>query len=361
MRKLLSIVLIVCVFGCTKKEEKTQSVVEPPIAVVDGVRIDKEAIRKCLDFRMGLFEVNLQLNFPMRKLNLSKIRERQMEKYLRNAKQETILKAVISAAAKKAGVIARPEDLDRIRGQYEMNIGRRAGSYASVTSLVATVGFLKEFENFIEEEARSLSYARSLHPEVSFDISESDIDEAIEKKRENEKRVAEFNATVYQTATNVLNRLKSGEDFAKLAKEFSCADDKDEGGDMGDIILSGESAYSNYAPAYLSALMMKDGALSEVVTTPLGVEIFQVVEHREQEKPDDPIIKNLRHICFELRPPVGAYTRDSVRKNLLSKRLAELYSADTILRALDEIEVEIPGVADVRGYIMGDFEGKGRE
>lgn len=356
MKKLFSIVFAACVLGCTNKEtdkeSKMQSASADFLAVIDGVGIGKETVEKQVEFRMGLFEVNRRLNLAMRRMNLKKVYAQQRAKFEKMAKREVIFKSLLLAAAKRAGAVARPEDLNRIRSQYEMMLGRRAGSYSSVTSVVDKVGFLNEFEQFIDDEARTLTYVCSLHPEVSLDVSEADIDAYIVKLQEKSKRVAEHNTKAYQTATNVLARLKGGEDFGKLAKEFSYAEDKEDGGDMGDIILSGESAYSNYAPAYLSALMMKDGAFSEVVTTPLGVEIFQVVASREQEKSDDPIIKNLRHICFELRPAVGEYTRDSVGRRLVSDRLQTLYGEDTVLRALDSVTVEISGVDDVKSYFV---------
>lgn len=352
MKAILPLIIAVCIVGCTDDESQRTSVADTPLAVIDGLVINAKSVEKQIDIRMALSEVNRQLNYPMRRLNVKKIRERQRAKYEKTALREVVFKSLILAAAKKAGLSAQPEDVTRIRNQYEMMLGKRPGSYSVVTSAVDKVGFLKEFEDFILDEARSLSYVRSLHPEVSLDVSEPEIDEYIVKLQEKAKRVSEHNAQTYQTATNVLGRLKAGEDFGKLAKEFSCAEDKDEGGDMGDIILSGEAAYSNYAPAYLSALMMKDGAFSEVVTTPLGVEIFQVVASRTQEKPDDPIIKNMRHICFALRPAVGEYTRDSVRQRLLSDRLKVLYGEDTILSALKSVTVEISGVDDVKSYFI---------
>ena len=144
MKKLLSIVLIGCLVGCNDTDSKTQDAVSSPLAfaVIDGVCIDQKAIDDQIDFRMGIFEVNRLLNFAMRRIDLKKVRGQQHAKFEKVAKDEVIFKELILAAAKKSGISARQQDIDRIRGQYEMTLGRRAGSYEAVTSTVAKVGFL---------------------------------------------------------------------------------------------------------------------------------------------------------------------------------------------------------------------------
>ena len=83
-------------------------------------------------------------------------------------------------------------------------------------------------------------------------------------------------AKVKQQATKILNRIKNGEDFAKLAKEFGSDGTKDQGGDLG---WFGKGAM---VPEFETAAFgLKAGELSkDLVKTSFGYHIIKVDEKK---------------------------------------------------------------------------------
>ena len=74
----------------------------------------------------------------------------------------------------------------------------------------------------------------------------------------------------------VLKRVRAGQDFAKLAREFSDDGSKDQGGDLG-FFQKGQMV-----PAFdQAAFALKPGEVSEIVTTQFGYHIIKLAERKE--------------------------------------------------------------------------------
>lgn len=85
-------------------------------------------------------------------------------------------------------------------------------------------------------------------------------------------------------AEEVLKRVRAGEDFAKLAQEFSTdAGTKDKGGDLGWF------GQGEMVPAFdKAAFAMKPGEISDVVESNFGFHIIRVEERRTENKEGKP-------------------------------------------------------------------------
>lgn len=83
-------------------------------------------------------------------------------------------------------------------------------------------------------------------------------------------------ATVKKQAESVLDRIKKGEDFEKLAKEFGSDGTKEVGGDLGWF------ARGEMVPEFeTSAFALQKGQLSDLVKTQFGYHIIRVDDKRQ--------------------------------------------------------------------------------
>ena len=150
---------------------------------------------------------------------------------------------------------------------------------------------------------------------------------------------------LHALAENVLKRARAGEDFAKLAQEFSAAQNKNRGGDLGWF------GHGKIPPDLEeAAFALKPGQISDIVQTNFGFVIIKVEERRTEKqegKPQEQV--HARHILItdvivdsSGRPKSG---RDRAREAIAlekQKRIIDEIVARSHVKVADNFQVAMP-------------------
>jgi peptidyl-prolyl cis-trans isomerase C len=96
---------------------------------------------------------------------------------------------------------------------------------------------------------------------------------------ENRVHISQIVLRDEKQSENILNRLKRGEPFGKVAKEVSIGLEAAQGGDLGFI---GRGIMPEPIDAAIFSLSV--GAISKVIRSPYGYHIFKIIEKKERGK-----------------------------------------------------------------------------
>ncbi|PGC84461.1 peptidylprolyl isomerase [Bacillus toyonensis] len=131
-------------------------------------------------------------------------------------------------------------------------------------------------------------------------IKESITEKDILENHKPEIRARHIVVKEEKTAKELIERMKKGEDFAALAKQYSeDSGSKEQGGDVGFFTLG--TMTSEFEQA---AYQLKMGEISTPVKTPFGFHIIQVTEQKEL-------------------PPLTDKIKEEIRKRLETKRIGD--------------------------------------
>jgi parvulin-like peptidyl-prolyl isomerase len=214
--------------------------------------------------------------------------------------------------AKKMKIEATEEEIENvIKSQFLTKEGSfDAVRYREVLKSIPERRWL-EIESSIRKQLLIQKLSNLITSGVK--VAEEEIKE--EYKRENElrkikyiklniKATEEEEKSVRKRAEDVLNRIKSGEDFAKLAKEFSeDTTTKDKGGDLD--FVKEENLIKGLKEGVKA--LKKPNEISNIIKSELGLHIVKLWERKGNEV-------HISHIFFRLEP--SEETRMKLREKI---------------------------------------------
>lgn len=175
--------------------------------------------------------------------------------------QRIVQGMVLSKIAKDNGFDKRPD----IKEQIELMTNDLLASQYLLKEVVGKINVTEDDINLYykahQEEFRTPEMVRARHILIKVDKSASNDDKAKARSK----------------AEDILKKIKAGEDFAKLASEFSeDPGSKNNGGDLGFF------PKGRMVPDFEKvAFSLKPGEVSDVVETPFGFHIIKVEEKKE--------------------------------------------------------------------------------
>lgn len=220
-----------------------------------------------------------------------------------------VVNHLITKAAAEKNVVLTEAEFNKAKTDF---LARFGGDTAKADEfLLKNYGF--KLDIFMDHVVRSVLLEQKLADEF---VSQNGGDEAEQK------------------ATDLIARLKKGEDFAKLAKEFGTDGTKDKGGDLG---WFGRGAMVEQFEA--AAFALKAGEISPTpVRTEYGYHVikvdgFKTIKSTEAGQPDETQVR-ARHILI----PVDSSVYSQYIRSLIAK--ADVYVFGSVHDPFAELKAE---------------------
>jgi peptidyl-prolyl cis-trans isomerase C len=188
------------------------------------------------------------------------------ELFRKQALDKLIQKTIVLDEAKRVGI-----KVDSPNGANEDSLAKGIAEQLGV-----------KIEVWKKSQEERLIIQQLLHDEVTgkIPVKNAEIKSYYHKHIKDFKRPAQYKARQivvndHKQADKILAKLKSGEDFAELAREYSLSPDKEQGGELGYF-----DARSYPKIFEVVCQKLKIGETSDVVSTEYGYQIFQLQDRR---------------------------------------------------------------------------------
>jgi peptidyl-prolyl cis-trans isomerase D len=286
--------------------------------------------------------------------------EAEVRRQLVRRKMETLI---------KQGVKVSDEEVQQAYRQRNERV-RAAWAYADVKPVMAAVQvadadlepYVKTHQpQFSQPEKRKLQYVMVSAKKLAVAVSDADVEafykeHAAEFEEPKRLRVAHVLVRVPPVGgsdaenaakakvEDVIKRAKGGEDFAKLAREFS--EDKAsavQGGDLG-FVGPGELV----APFEQAAFALKKGEISAPVRTPFGYHAIRVIDVKEGGKTP------LKEVAPKIKETLGAQKSEQAAQARADEVRAILLSAKDFAAEAKRLGLEAQEAAFGRGDALGE-------
>ena len=286
--KLLTIVIFLLV-GCS---------LDQTVARVDSTEISASQLKQTLQLNRGKFDHNLV------KL------DENFKTYRRDTLSQLIQEAVLLNEAKRQKIITSNEEVQKAIKELKAD-SKEARKKLNKLKV--------EFNFWITQQAQRITLNKLLEKTLAekMPVEDKAIEEHYNKNIHQFYLPTKFHARQILVNTDVLAnqvhaRLIQGEDFIKLAKEFSESPDREHGGDLG--WFDAQSAPLKFSEICQE---LKEGEISSVKRTDYGYQIFQLIKKQPSRQKTLTETKNI--IIDKIRGDKARSTIDTWIKTLAAQ------------------------------------------
>lgn len=230
---------------------------------------------------------------------------------------------------------------------FTRSFAKRGQSFRSLRRVFEKKGMMGLFDSYFENEVKMEAFLQRNFKD-QLETPETEVTNIVRWVAETNRRAALTNALNFAAATNVWNRLKAGEDFAKLADAYSMDPEKNAGGDMEVCVENDLQAEGkDYCQRVLA---LKDGEFSEVLPTETGIEIVKMVKRltKEESGLDEPSY-HLARIFFRRAYLFPEETVDEARKTFAKESRRELLQR-LLKESAKTVKISFPCGRDVISF-----------
>jgi len=266
------------IYDLAKEVAKSYPIVDPDA---------NKVLIKCDYFTItpGVFFTEMQFAMGKRVQELKNYDKNRLPEFLKINIQRMGERKLLLEGAKKAGIVVTPQQLDStLNVIFEHNGGKE-----NFLKRIGGDGItLETVQQDVEKEMTVRKYFDKIYAETK--VSEQEIKDAYAGDKTASVRhillLTQGQSDSVKTAKRkqmeeILKRAKAGEDFASLAKEFS--------EDPGSKQTGG--LYSDFPKGRMvkafedAAFSVPVGSISDVVETPYGFHILQIIDRKKESKP----------------------------------------------------------------------------
>lgn len=234
-------------------------------------------------------------NLGNRTDQLTNLDSTQIVGYVEQSAQQLGEQKLLLDEADKAGVSVSDTELDSIMNIQYQQVGGEDQFKQRIEQMGVTLDFVKE------QIRKQLKIQKFLdqHLADQLAVSEDEIEDAYAQDKTYSVRHILLNTqgkteaqkdSIYKVMQSILKRAKNGEDFAKLAKEYSEDPGSKNNGGLYEDIKKGTMV----KPFEDAALNTPVGQISDIIETRYGYHILLVVDRKSETKPLDEVRDSLR-------------------------------------------------------------------
>ena len=188
------------------------------------------------------------------------------------AKKELLGRSLLYANLCTNDIAVSDADREEMKRRYCSSFCRRRQTFDELRDFLRDEEVEDDFMRCFEEDAKIEAALRRAYPD-RLAVTADDVSNAVKRVKNYNAVAAATNALICAVATNVLNRIRAGGDFAALADEFSMAVDKNPGGDIGECTINSFAEEGEECMAGAAAL--KVGEVSGILLGNSGYMILK--------------------------------------------------------------------------------------